>query len=45
MRKHIILFFKKIEEVLVGPVSMWITPIFNRNTAYPHVDRLCASLR
>jgi len=20
---------------------MWITPFFNRNTAYPHVDRLC----
>lgn len=24
---------------------MWITNIFNRNTAYPHVDRLCVSLK
>lgn len=24
---------------------MWITAIFNRNTAYPHVDRLCIDLK
>lgn len=36
----IIYFNKKIEEVIVGPVSMWITKENDGKTVYPHVDRL-----
>jgi len=35
--------FKKVIEVLVGPVDLWISELSKGNTAYPHVDRLCAT--
>jgi len=43
---YIYLFFKrKIVEVLVGPVNMWITGKKQMKTVYPHVDRLCATTK
>jgi hypothetical protein len=40
---HILICFKKIVEVVVGPVDLWISDFFKGNTAYPHVDRLCVT--
>lgn len=43
---YIFIFFKrKIEEVIVGPVNMWITENNQSKTVYPHVDRLCVTTK